>query len=623
MSAKLLVSAGRGLEPIRNPLTPDPSPGKRGEGSRFSDRFLVLLAVGVLAAAGLVREVHAARPPSAKLLPERTAVLLSVADVRDLSQRFMNTAMGRMSRDPQMRPFVDHLYASLAEAVASVEDRIGLSLPELLAIPQGEITLALIAPKDAPPDFLFLLDAGSHVSGARELLRRGTEALDQSGADRSEQRVAGTKFVVYDGVGRRNRTLAYFEKDGAIVVGSNVGMLTEFLARWNGEKGTTLADNRRFAAVMRQCRGAEGEPPQLIWYADPILLMQSIAQENAGVRIAVAMLPTLGLDGLQGVGGSLAMDVGQFDSIAHTHLLLDNPRTRVLELLALDSGDMQPESWVPGDAASYATLHWKIDKTYKTLTDLVDGFRGEGALSRLLQRRIKDRIGLDLEKDLLPALAGRITHVTWVERPVTPTSQRTLVAFKLNDAASVAGVLEKLSRQNQQYVTRQTYVGKEYYTFVPPQRGDRPPNPRAPVPCFGIVEDCLVIADRPSIIEKALLTARDPSNSLAEALDFKLIASKIRRRCGGTKPAMITFTRPEEGMRILYEMAVADQSREQLRKRAQRNPLFKTLNTALETNPLPPFAVLQRYLAPEGAMVVDDQNGIHYMGFTLRRNPEP
>jgi len=66
-------------------------------------------------------------------------------------------------------------------------------------------------------------------------------------------------------------------------------------------------------------------------------------------------------------------------------------------------------------------------------------------------------------------------------------------------------------------------------------------------------------------------------------------------------------------------MALSEQTRQQLKTQADRNPLFRTLDAALEQHPLPPFEVLQRYLAPGGSMLVDDETGLHYTNFTLRR----
>ncbi len=90
----------------------------------------------------------AERPPAAKLLPENTVLCLSVANAPDAANRFMNTAMGRISQDPQMKPLIKDLYGSVTDLVANLKDQVGLSLPEILAIPQGEMTLAMVAPQE-------------------------------------------------------------------------------------------------------------------------------------------------------------------------------------------------------------------------------------------------------------------------------------------------------------------------------------------------------------------------------------------------------------------------------------------------------------------------------------------
>jgi hypothetical protein len=63
----------------------------------------------------------------------------------------------------------------------------------------------------------------------------------------------------------------------------------------------------------------------------------------------------------------------------------------------------------------------------------------------------------------------------------------------------------------------------------------------------------------------------------------------------------------------------SDSTREQLRARPGPGGLFSNLNDALEQHPLPPFAVLEQYLAPAGAWLSSDDTGLHYTSFTLRR----
>ena len=608
-------------------------------------RPLVLLPAVLALLAVLVpaRAVVAERPPAPKLLPENTILVLSVADAPDLAKRFMNTAMGRMSEDPQLKPLIKDLYGSVTDAVANLKDQIGLSLEELLAIPQGEMTLAVVAPEAGPPAVVLLLDAGDQLSNARKLLARGTEELQkQPEVTKKEEDVEGTKVVIYDGLGPRGRKAIHFEKDATLVLGTDLDVLRQVLAAWNGKEGKRLADNEKYTAIMRRCRGGKNEPPQFFWYFDPIALMKKIGQDNTQVRIAVATLPALGLDGVLGMGGSFILDAGQFDSIAHFHLLLDNPRDGVVEMIALTSGDVKPESWVPPDVVSYTTAHWRFQTTFNNVAELYDSFRGEGGFSQLLKRRVLEPSGIDLEKDILPSLDGRITHFNWIDRsqPITPQSSTTLVGFKLKETEPVAKTLDGLAKKYEQVVHRRSYAGTEFYQVIPPERPRRKPDPdrkpdpnrpqpkpdpnrpRPPQPCLGILADYLVITDRSATFEKVIATSRSPKASLADELDFKLIAAKIARQCGGTKPAMISFNRPEEGMRFLYDLATADQTRDQLRRRAENNPFFSSVQTALEDNPLPPFAVLQQYLAPGGAMVIDDDSGIHYTAFTLRRKKE-
>ncbi len=570
--------------------------------------------------------VWAAQPDHADLLPAETLAVLSVADVPELSQRFMNTAMGRMGRDPQLKPLVGHLYGSAAKAVAELKDQLGLALDEMLALPQDQLTVALVATEEGPPAMVALMDVGNQLVNARKLVERGTKALDQSGATRTEKTVAGTKFVIYDGVGPRKRQAVFFDKDTTLVVGTNLEVLAKILAAWNGEKSSTLSDNHQYTTVLSHCRGIKGQEPQLLWFVDPVALMRSIGQRSTQVRIAVAILPAIGLDGLLGVGGSLTMDAGKFDSISQTHILLDSPRDGVLDIVSLGSGDTKPEPWVPAEAASYTTLYWNIDKSYQSLTKLFDSFREEGAFDKMVRQWSMKSLGIDLYSEMLPALEGRLTYVTWIERPITPTSQAGLLALRLKDTKLAEKTLDVIFKHHEARLERKTYAGKPYYQLKSrqrPQPADKDAaengRPEMPRPCFGIVDNYLMMSRLEGLYQKAITTAASPSDSLSEELDFKLIASRIKRQSGSSRPAMISFNRPEEGMRFLYGLATAERTRRALGKRAEKNKFFKSLDSALKDNPLPPFAVLQRYLAPGGALVVEDETGIHYTAFSLRR----
>jgi hypothetical protein len=584
------------------------------------DRSLV--AIAVLSAAVTAVPCFAARPPAARLLPEKTVLVASVSDCSDLARRFLNTATGRIGQDPQISPLVKQFYDSAVEAAAGMREHVGLTLPELLAIPQGEVTFAIVAPDDKPLGAVLLVDAGNKLASARTLLDRLGDLWEKTGAKKSQRTVGNAVLTVYDGIfagaAFQNRSLVVFEKDSTIVLATGVDVAEPLLAAWSGGSARSLGDNSKYSTIMRRCSSGRDEP-QILWFADPISLVRSLGQENAPVQVVVAMFPLLGLDGLSGLGGTISLDAGPLDTLSHAHLLLESPRGGLIDVIALDSVDPSPEPWVPNEVTSYMTLRWDFNRSFKGVQRLFDSIRGEGALTRELERIIQEPTGVDFVREILPSLDGRVTYLTWTAKPVTLFSQATLVGVKLKDAAAVRKALESVSSTHQGTFERQTVAGKEFFQVKMPSM-ERPPNaPPLPEPCFGILDNYVIFTNRRSLFERILQVPGNSAESLAAALDYKVVMSRVARQAGSKRPAMVSFTRPEQSFRFLYDLVTSDENRERIKKMAESSPPLKLLNTALESHPLPPFEVIERYLAPAGAMIVDEDTGLHYTSFTLRR----
>lgn len=580
--------------------------------------FISLVAV-TLAVGTMVRAEH---PPTTQLLPKNTVAYLSVPDTRQLAERMKKTSLGRMMQDPQMAPLVKDLYGSAATALSRMEEEVGLTLDDVLTMPQGELTLAVIAPEEGPVAVVAFFDAGDRMPQLQKLLDRAQEEIENRDTEKSEETVDGTTITIYQDPDRENRRMAYFQKEGSLVLSTQVEVIKDVLANWKGrEKGDTLGANQQFTAIMSRCRGSsKDERPQFMWFIDPVKLAETALSNNAQAQIALAVFPVLGLDGLKGIGGSVTMATEQYDSVTHMHLLLDNPRAGVVELIALKAGDTTPENWVPADVSNYTTVNWDVTKSYDKAASLVDSFFGEGTVRSRVQRAIEDT-GLDFEEDVLTALEGRFTYTSWIEPPATPQSAASLMGIKLKDAEKFDKTLDKLVENYSDFVTEKLIATHKCYLVTPPQLDDAQ-RERRRQPCFCRFGDYLLVADRPSFLERAILTAGGANERLAGSVEYKLIASKIRRQPGGGTAGMVSFDRPEEGLRWLYGMATSDQTQQRLSEQAEENEFFQSLKGALDKNPLPAFAVLKQYLAPGGAMLTDDDSGIHYMNFTLRREGE-
>ena len=209
-----------------------------------------------------------------------------------------------------------------------------------------------------------------------------------------------------------------------------------------------------------------------------------------------------------------------------------------------------------------------------------------------------------------------------------------MLAIKLKDANAFRGTLEQIFAKFPDAAEKKSFGSTTYYRFKTPAGANQNPafdiqrqgnqqrvqmGLRLPEPCLAILGDYLIASDSSSLIHQAITTQSDASKSLANELDYKLIASKISRQVGGNKPGLVLFDRPEEGLRFLYDLATADDTRNALAARSGENEFFKTIDGALKDHPLPPFSVLQKYLAPSGGMVTSDETGFHYTAFALKR----
>ena len=318
---------------------------------------------------------------------------------------------------------------------------------------------------------------------------------------------------------------------------------------------------------------------RLTWYVDPLGIADRIAQQNAGARIGMAILPAIGLDGLQAVGGSLTFSAGEFDMVNHMHVLLAIPRAGVLAAVALDSGELTPEKWVSGDVAGYMSFYWDFQKTYNEVEKLYDSFRGEGATAEWAKILVADQIGVDPIVEILPQLTGRVTWISQVMKPVRANSTANLVAIELEDPIAFQKTLEKmverLPQLNNDLAPEKKTIGSSvYYRISVPTPPNYQEGDPLPEPAFGISHGCFMLSDR-EIFLKNIITGQNSTESvLADQLDFKLIASKATRAVGGAKPGLLAFNRPEEGLRYLYELANAEQTRKRLSGRRRTQPVL-------------------------------------------------
>lgn len=560
-----------------------------------------------------------ARPATTKLLPKGTEAYMSIPDVAELKSRIGETSTARMLRDPQVKPLAEDLYGSAIEALAKVEEELGMPLEALLDIPQGELTIALVKVKEERPALMVIMDTGSENKPVDQLLEVGLARATDAGIEPREEKVGDTKVTVLDLPGDDAGQALYCRRDDTFVATSSAAAMRDLLRAWDGEKVETLSSDEAFTEIRDRARGAAEEEPQIVYFIDPIGIFEAVGEDNAMVRLGESFLAPLGLDSLRGIGGAVTLQTGQFESIHRATVLIDAPRRGVVELVATRPGDVTPENWVGAEVASYVTVNWDFQEMYEDLAHLHDSFRGKGTFSERVNGRVKEEMDIDLEQDILPYLEGRFSIMSSMTRPVTLTSQTAVYGFKLTEPDKLNPVLDKIAAKFTEQISKKNYGAMTYYQFGQKDAPEDPDQPQPPRPCFGILGDYLLIGNQAAALEQAVLASEDTTKSLAGTEDFQLITDVIRTLPGGEQPTGITFARPEESMRFVYELATSEDSRKRLAEQGEQNEFFRKLNESLEKNPLPPFEVIAKYYAPSGALVVDEETGWQYIDFTLRR----
>ncbi|MEW4561702.1 hypothetical protein AB1K70_04205 [Bremerella sp. JC770] len=590
--------------------------------------------LGLMLSAFLVSSAWAERPNAAKIVSDQTFAFLRVANAPDFIAKMEQTAIGKAANDPQMQPFVSGIWQTLKQSAANAEERSGITLEELLSIPQGELAAGVVAMQEGNPGVVIFCDLGKDTRVIEQVVSLLETVAGNDGALIERSQFKDAEITLIRG---NNGPLAICIHENVLVLSNRIEVVEDTLEHWSGDREDSLASDDRFSTIVSSSRGTKDEPAQMIWYINPIDGMRNVTRNQSGAAYIMGFLPVLGLDGVKAIGGSYIAATEDFDTIGHLHIMLERPRTGVIEMIALKNASTEPEGWVPEDVTNYMTSNWDLEKSYSALENLYDSIFGDGKLAEEIDRRINQRTGIDFKTEVIDNLEGKFTLVQWYEPPARINSQATFIAAKVKDRAmmqrTLDRIVESLPRLNDN-VEKRNFGDATFYVAdaanapipedVSDERRQRMENRRAlrPEPCFGLIGDYLFFADRPGIVEHVAMTYGGDAPRLAEDLSFKLVLNKLQDHAGERKVAMVSFARPEESLRMIYELVQAESTKDFIGQRAERNDFFKNLQGNLDANPLPDFNVISQYLAPSGAIMVDDETGLHWIGFSLKRETD-
>ncbi len=637
-----------------------------------------------------------AAKPSEALLPNTTKGYLSIPDFNRLETDFGATQLGLLCQDPVMQPFVEDLKRQIKENGARRLEKLGVTLDELRAVIGGEFAVAVLQPATADAAQVMLVDVTDHDKPARELLERIAVNLKKQGG-RAGRAAAGDAISIFElpkRDGEKNaRQTATFLKDNLLVIGDDSKEVEAIYRAMSSDRKDNLAALPAFKESMAKVAKAGGEKsnPHIRWFVEPFGYVDAMRvidppREKPKGPDMLKVLRNQGFTAIQGAGGHVTFKAGNYQTLHRTMIYAPavtqaNPKIKDRYLLAANILDfpngqnLQPQSWIPREFATYTTWNWNIQNAFPFVGTLVDEVAGDkGVFDDLLDSLKEDRNGpqVDIRKELVGNLGTRVSLVTDYALPISPKSDRTLVGIETTNEKAVAIAIEK-SMKGDESVRRREVEGftvwevttkatevhelaieieggvvehadlemEEEVAFQPgkTKQKKKKSSPKAgaqrtiPNSAVCVAYGHLFVSTNIDLLERVLKHAKQQHDAasggkqdqLSGAADYQLVLKEMNA-LGATDISARIFSRTDEEFRVTYELIRTNEM-------PKSESLFgQLLNSALgdgkegmlrkprlDGRKLPPFEMARRYFGPAGSFVTSESDGWFLTGFTLAK----
>jgi hypothetical protein len=621
---------------------------------RFSS---ACFAVAVLVCAQVVS--YGAVPPTEDLLPNTTKCYLSVANVERLTEAFDKTQLGQLANDPTMKPFVEDLKRQLREKWTQTHQKLGITWEDLEGVPSGEVAIAFMLPSESQHALAILADVTGHEGQVDALLKKINENMAAEQAVRSEQRVLDATVVVFDIPKREElppRQVVFCVKDNLFAATDNL-MVMQGIVRRLGQSGTdSLSSLGAFKGIKKRCEEAAGDlKPHARWFIEPFGYADAVRLDRPKKRGTdiLKILKTEGFTAIEGIGGFVNFSVGGYEMLHRTFIYAPGNQsggerfTLSARMLKLPNGDnLLPPRWVPRDLATYVAINLDTKNAFENSKTLVNQIVGDEVFEDVLESIKTDENGpkIDIRRDLIGYLGNRITFISDLQLPVTPKSERLLVAVETTDDKHIAAVIKNWMETDPD-TRRREIAGHVVWEIVDkeaelpmvtiensPLDGDLPnekpekEEERAlpPNSAVTVAYGQLFVASHIDILTK-VLTEYENGPKLAGSADYLRVEAEIGK-LAQPEQFGLAFTRTDEAYRGVYELLRAGKMPE---SESMVGKLFNALlgdgkegvlrPQRIDGSKLPEYDMVRRYLGPAGMTMTTEATGWLLTGFTLTK----
>ncbi len=401
---------------------------------------------------------------SEHFLPQTTKAWLSLSSLNDLAGAVSETQMGKLAQDPDLSPVVDSINSQLTEWMDQRNVKFALNMEKLNTLSDGEICFAGILNKVGAQAetvrhaIVILADTRGHKLDVERLLEDVEKDLTVRGATKTELEIHGLTTTRWDfkkPKGIASRESAFFAVvSDRLVACDDQAIFAEVVAAILDptSQQNSLAKHEAFMKIRERCLSDDSPTaPQIKWFIEPfgyVELTDAMREKNRKARLdasaaepreVAAILERQGFAAAKASGGDITFAVNGLDMI-HRGFVYAPPKAdgsrfeKAAQMLDFSNSgsEINVESWVPGSAATCATVHWDFVKGLDGIGLLFDEFTKPGNWATVVDGWKKGRQGIKFDVyGLVPRLDGKITFLSDFEEPIVEGSERIVVGIKI------------------------------------------------------------------------------------------------------------------------------------------------------------------------------------------------
>lgn len=548
---------------------------------------------------------------SKQILPKDTYLYMSMPSVERFKERFRDSSAGQLWADPALDEFkteVQNAFAAeLEESFAKVHDAVGLTVEELMAIPTGEVTMAF---SKAPPNkmgVILFFDYGSHESEVTGLLEKAATSLqtvpELEAASVEHDGTELVMFTVTASIAKKTplaKEFGWFLKDERLVISNSSALLKLTLDNWDGTSEKTLANNDVYSYIMEKCQSEPGSD-LMTTFVDPVGLFTQLVQTGslgeAGLAagMGISFLPVLGVNQFKGIGSVGQMGGDDFEGVNRSFLYCEQPTQGAMQIFQLETVDQVPPAWVKEGVSVWMATSWKVGEAYLAIEGLVDMFQPPGTFAGIIDDIASKGPEIHIKDDIIDQLDGKLQMTMAPGDPEAKGADDVLISVGIRDNQKFTDLLTKLTSQPGIPVETRELNGATIYEIEPPTGAKI---------AFTVANNQLLFGVGGHQLEQAVRND-DDVRPLSESEEFQAVAQHFPEGA-----LVVSFTRPASQYQRLYESLRAGEA-------ADSFPGMDELFSRIDFSKLPPFEVIEKYMAPTGGYWVGDENGVFMEQFSL------